>query len=311
MVRPRDFGFNEETAVDNEFQSKPDVSAAEINQRANAEFQDMVDRLRREGVQTLVLEPDDGAAPGETPDAVFPNNWFSTHADGSLITYPMMAPCRRAEVRPEDLTRLLRGHGYLVKEVVRFDQGHSERFLEGTGSLVIDRAGRVVYAARSQRCDADLFAQFVAMRAYDKGILFDAATPSGRPIYHTNVMMNLGERYAVVCAEAIVGEADRERVMRSLRRSFDTVEISIEQMRRHYCGNILQVRGRDDELLIVMSSRANRGFTPEQRERLSRHGRIVDVDLDTIETVGGGSARCMMAEIFSPRSGCVRSQKHA
>ena len=303
MVRPRDFGFNEETALDNEFQTRPQAADSEINRQANVEFQNMVDRLLAEGIDVMVLEPDD-ADRTKVPDAVFPNNWFSTHHDGALITYPMMAPSRRAEVRPADLQRLLRQHGRRVKNLIRFGRvgkDRPERFLEGTGALVIDRAARVVYAARSQRCDMDLFERLISFRAYKEGILFDAVSSSGKPIYHTNVMMNLGERYAVICAESIHDAAQRTRVLLSLRRSFYVLEISPEQMERHYCGNILQLRNRDGELLIVMSARAEDGFTPQQRERLSVYGKIVSVDLQTIETIGGGSARCMLAEVFLPR----------
>lgn len=303
MVRPRDFGFNEETALDNEFQTRPQAADSEINRRANVEFQNMVDRLRAEGIDVMVLEPDDQGQI-KVPDAVFPNNWFSTHHDGALITYPMMAPNRRVEVRPDDLQRLLRQHGRKVKNLIRFGRAgedQPEKFLEGTGALVIDRVDRVVYAARSQRCDVELFERFIRFRAYKEGILFDTKGSSGKPVYHTNVMMNLGGRYAVICAESIRDAAQRARVLQSLERSFDVLEISIEQMERHYCGNVLQLRTRDGELLIVMSARAEDGFTPEQRERLSVYGKIVSVDLETIESIGGGSARCMLAEVFLPR----------
>ncbi|MBU4399902.1 MAG: hypothetical protein KKE86_11275 [Planctomycetes bacterium] len=302
MVRPRDFGFNEETALDNEFQTRPEAADSEINRRANVEFQNMVDRLRAEGIDVMVLEPDDQRRT-KVPDAVFPNNWFSTHRDGTLITYPMMAPSRRAEVRPADIERLLRQHGRAVKNLIRFGDGEHqpEKFLEGTGALVIDRADRVVYAARSQRCDTELFERFIRFRAYKEGILFDALSSSGKPVYHTNVMMNLGGRYAVICAESIRNAAQRARALQSLGRSFDVLEISLEQMEKHYCGNILQLRNRDGGFVIVMSARAEKGFTLEQRERLSAYGKIVSVDLETIETIGGGSARCMLAEVFLPR----------
>ncbi len=299
MVRPRDFGFNEETALDNEFQARPTDSATEINRRANVEFQNMVDRLRGEGVEVMLLEPDDSPARTPVPDAVFPNNWFSTHADGAIVVYPMMAPNRRAEIRVDDLARLLRDNGRLVEKIVRFDlEAPEECFLEGTGALVLDRAGRAAYAARSNRCDPDLFERFLRLRSYNEGILFDAAGSSGKPVYHTNVVMSVGERCAVVCTDSIARPADRERVVQALRRSFEVVEISIEQMQEHFCGNILQLRNRDGEIMTVMSSRAERGFTAKQREQLVRHGRIVAVDLETIESVGGGSARCMLAEVF-------------
>ena len=301
MVRPRDFGFNEETGIDNEFQSRPAASAAEIHRRADREFQGMVDRLRAEGVDVMVLEPDMADA-RRLPDAVFPNNWFSTEHDGTIIVYPMKAPNRRAERRVGDLADLLRRSGRAVGPVIQVGRpDENEQFLEGTGSLVIDHAARVVYAARSERCHPGQFANFLRLRSYGEGLLFETRSSTGRPIYHTNVVMSLGDRYAVLCAESIPDARQRSRVTESLRQSFDLIEISAAQMEEHFCGNILQLRNRENQPLVVMSLRAESGFTPEQHRRLAAFGKIVSVDLETIETVGGGSARCMLAEIFSPR----------
>jgi hypothetical protein len=304
VVRPRDFGFNEETGADNTFQNRLDVPAAEINRRANIEFQNTADRLRAEGIEVLILEPGEGTnpPPPQTPDAVFPNNWFSTECDGTLVVYPMMAPNRRAERRIDDLQRLLRENGRRIENVVDLSAAENDgRILEGTGALVIDRAERIVYAARSQRCHPDLFDEYVQLRSYREGILFDTRGSSGNSIYHTNVVLAIGEKFAVICSDAVPEPAQRCRVLESLRRSFDVIEISMPQMEEHYCGNILEVRTRAGEPRIVMSARAERGFTAEQRRRLAAYGKIVSVDIDTIETVGGGSARCMLAEIFSPR----------
>ncbi|MCE5268787.1 MAG: hypothetical protein LLG00_12975 [Planctomycetaceae bacterium] len=309
MVRPRDFGFNPETAVDNEFLSPlaaekgaPTCTpSAEIARRANVEFQNMLDRLRAEEIDVMVLEPS-GSDAVRVPDAVFPNNWFSTESDGTLIVYPMMAPNRRAERRIDDLVRLLRENGRIVRDVVLLAPlDENQRFLEGTGAMVIDRAAGVVYASRSQRCHPEQFDHFVRSRSYE-GILFDTAGSSGHPIYHTNVMMNLGQRYAVVCPEAIPDPAQRDRVMQSLRRSFDVIEISMPQMEKHFCGNLLELRNRRNEPRIILSARAEQGFTSSQRRRLAGYGKLVVVDLDTIELIGGGSARCMLAEIFCPRA---------
>jgi hypothetical protein len=301
MVRPRDFGFNEETGLDNEFQTRPTASAAEVNHRANREFQEMVDRLRAEGVDVMILESDP-ADPRKLPDAIFPNNWFSTEHDGTIIVYPMKTPNRRAERRTGELVALLRQNGRAVGPVIEIGRAdENEQFLEGTGSLVIDHATRVVYAARSQRCHPAQFESFVRLRSYREGILFDTRSSSGRPIYHTNVVMSLGDQYAVLCVDSLPDAAQRSRVMQSLRRSFDVIEISLAQMEEHYCGNILQLRNRQNEPLIVMSARAERGFSPDQRRRLAAFGKIVSVELETIETIGGGSARCMLAEVFSPR----------
>jgi hypothetical protein len=308
MVRPRDFGFNEETGLDNEFQTRPEEPAAEINSRANREFQAMVDRLRAEGVEVLVLEPDP-SDPRKLPDAVFPNNWFSTEPDGTIITYPMKTPNRRAERRLGDLEALLRRGGRVVGPAVAMgESGQSDQFLEGTGSLVIDHAARVVYAARSERTDAALVDDFVRRRSYREGILFDTRSSTGRPIYHTNVVMSLGDHFAVVCGEAIPDARQRSRVEESLGRSCELIEISRGQMERHFCGNILQLRNRDGAPLVVMSVRAERGFAPEQRRRLAGFGKIVSVELETIERVGGGSARCMLAEVFSPHTSPQRER---
>jgi len=301
MVRPKDFGFNEETAADNEFQTRPAVDSEEINRRANLEFQEMVDRLRAEGVEVLLLESDP-TRKVKLPDAVFPNNWFSTTHDGTLIIYPMMAVNRRAERRVEDLKRLLQESGRRVENVLYIGrEDENEFFLEGTGALVIDHRTQTVYAARSLRCHPLQLENFVRLRSLHKAFLFDAVGSSGRPLYHTNMMMSLGEQFTVICTESIVDPAQRRQVLESLRRSFEIIEVSREQMEKHFCGNILQLRDGASRPLIVMSARAEQGFTARQRQRLAEHGRIVSVNLETIETVGGGSARCMLAEVFLPR----------
>ena len=202
-----------------------------------------------------------------------------------------------------DLEQLLRQAGRVVTNVIYLGGiEEKERFLEGTGSLVIDHLARVVYATRSDRCHPQQFENFIRLRSYREGILFDAHGSSGRPIYHTNVMMGLGDRFAVICPDAIPDFAQRTRVMQSLAGSFDVIEISVAQMEKHFCGNLLQLRSRAGEPLVVMSARAEQGFMPEQRRRLAAYGKLVSVDLDTIETIGGGSARCMLAEIFLPRA---------
>ena len=301
MVRPYDFGFNEETGQDNEFQKRLDLSDQEVNDRANAEFQTMVDRLRAEGITVLVLEKPDRPYP-KTPDAIFPNNWFSTEHDGTLITYPMAAMNRRYERRPEDVEKLLKANGYRIRNVIHVGElDETERFLEGTGSMIIDHRAEVVYAARSQRCHPEQFDNFIRLRFYEKGIMFDTQSSTGRPIYHTNVIMSIGETYAVVCMDCIASEEDRQRVRTSLEKEFEVIEISMDQMENHFCGNILQVRSSGGRPLIVMSRRAHDGFTPDQIRRLESHGTLLPMDLTIIESIGGGSARCMMAEIFSER----------
>jgi hypothetical protein len=301
MVRPYDFGFNEETGRDNEFQKKLKASEMEVNRKANIEFQNMVDLLRKEGVTVLILEKP--ALPySKAPDAIFPNNWFSTEHDGTILVYPMAAQNRRFEKRPADVEKLLKESGYKIRNIINVGPlDEKDSFLEGTGSMIIDHAAEIVYAARSQRCSDEQFDNFIRLRFYEKGILFDTKSSTGQPVYHANVMMGLGEKFAVVCLDCICNQKDKERVYDSLNRFFDVIEISMEQMEKHFCGNILQVNSSDGNPLIVMSKRAFAGYSTEQIQRLEQYGKILPVDLTTIETVGGGSARCMMAEIFSEK----------
>jgi len=301
MVRPRDFGYNLETGVDNEFQIKPALEPVELKKNANAEFQAMVDGLRKKGITVLILEPPI-SHDITTPDAIFPNNWFSTEHDGTILTYPMMAKNRKAERRLLEIEKLLNKNGYIIRNCInvgRLDE--PEKFLEGTGSLIIDHVDEVVYAARSERCHPDQFDNFIRLRFYLKGILFDTKSSSGNPIYHTNVMMSLGEKYAVICLECIQDKKQQSLVLETLNKSFDVMEITMDQMENYFCGNILEVRNQKTESFIVMSENARQGFTKDQKKFLERYGEILSFDLSTIETVGGGSARCMMAEIFSVR----------
>ncbi len=301
MVRPHDFGFNEETGQDNEFQQRLSMSAQEINQKVNAEFQAMVDCLRAEGVTVLILEKPDKKYPS-TPDAIFPNNWFSTEHDGTLITYPMAAMNRRSERRPEDVEKLLKANGYKIRNVLHVGElDETERFLEGTGSMIIDHRAEKVYAARSQRCHEDQFDNFIRLRFFEQGLMFNTKSSTGNPIYHTNVMMSLGDKYVVICLDCIDDKKEREQVTTSLEDEFEVIEISMDQMENHFCGNILQVNSAGGRPLIVMSQKAHAGFSPNQIQRLEVYGKILPMDLTTIETIGGGSARCMMAEIFSEK----------
>ncbi|SLM27629.1 conserved hypothetical protein [Desulfamplus magnetovallimortis] len=302
MVRPYDFGFNEETGIDNEFQQPPLESEIEINKKANIEFDNMVNCLRAEGVTVLILEKPEKAYI-KTPDAIFPNNWFSTEHDGTMLTYPMAAVNRRQERRPLDVEKLLNKNGYKVRNVINVGCiDENERFLEGTGSMVIDHSGEIVYAARSKRCHEDQFDNFIRLRFYEEGILFNTKSSKGTPIYHTNVMMSIGEKFSVVCLDCIYDPVEQKRVRSSLERFFDVIPISMEQMEKYFCGNILQVNSVKGDPLIVMSKRAFSGFSEEQLTKLRQYGKIIPVDLTTIESVGGGSARCMMAEIFSEKT---------
>lgn len=302
MVRPYDFGFNEQTSVDNEFQQKPEQDELEVNRKANAEFERMVEALRNEGVNVLILERPEVDYP-KTPDAVFPNNWFSTEHDGTILLYPMAAENRRDERRPLDVEALLRKNNYKIRNVITVGgYTESDSFLEGTGSMIIDHRAEVVYAARSPRCNDEQFENFIRLRFYERGIMFDTKSTSGNPIYHTNVMMSIGDKFAVVCPDCIPDESERNQVLESLEESFEVIQISMEQMEQHFCGNILQVNSAQGDPLIVMSQRAHAGFNQDQLSRLQEYGKILPIDLEIIESVGGGSARCMMAEVFSEKA---------
>jgi hypothetical protein len=303
MVRPYDFGFNEETGIDNEFQKRPELSTSEINHRAGIEFQEMVDKLRSHGVRVLILEPSHTPPLVRTPDALFPNDWLSTEHDGTLITYPMMAENRKAERRLADVEKLLSDSGYYIRNSISIGrQDEDDCFLEGTGSLIIDHSDEVVYAAVSNRCHPDQFYNFIKLRFYKEGILFETRSSTGKPIYHTNVMMSLGENFALVGLDCIPVREQRDKVLGSLRKSFsDVIELTPKQVEASFCGNILALRNCDDRPLIVMSQRAHSGLYKEQLDRLAKHGEIVTISIHTIETVGGGSARSMMTEVFSPR----------
>jgi hypothetical protein len=299
MVRPYDFTYNAQTGVDNEFQNVPQ-DASQITQKALQEFDHMVNLLQAEGIEVLVPpKANDGKT---TPDAVFPNNWISTEHDGTVVLYPMAAENRRYEKRIADIEALFNTHQLYIKNIVNIGRmNETEYFLEGTGSMIIDHNTRTVYAALSQRCHPTQLDNFLRVRNYTKGILFKTQSSKGKPIYHTNVMLSIGEAFAVVCSACIPDDLERNYVLQHLQQAHEIIDISLEQMEKHMCGNILQLRNKNGIPVIVMSQNAYEGFTPAQRSRLSQHGKLLPVPLHTIETVGGGSARCMLAEVFLPK----------
>lgn len=294
MVRPANFGYNAETAGNNAFQTNDNsLSGKEINARAQAEFDAFVAKLRSVGVNVIVVE--DSEVPLKH-DAVFPNNWFSTHEDGSLITYPMYAPMRRLERREDVVAQLTKDFGF--DKHIRLEKRElSERFLEGTGSMILDRDNKIVYACRSIRTDEGLLDEFVLWMGYEK-VLFESYDMNGLPIYHTNVMMALGTNFCVICLDTITDAVQRREVTDKLTQTGkDIVSISREQMNA-FAGNMLQVKGAEEQTYLVMSSQAYQSLTKEQRQQLELHTQLLHSSLDTIESYGGGSARCMMAEIF-------------
>jgi len=295
LVRPAAFGFNAEAAQSNVFaHASGDSEAA---RKALEEFDTLANRLVNAGVEVLLL--DDTPSPPK-PDAVFPNNWFSTHADGTMVLYPMATAPRRLERRTEDVRSLLVRSGFEVRRVIDLskneEQGH---FLEGTGSLVLDRPGRRAYANLSPRTDVDVITEFDRQMGYST-LIVDARDPGGRPIYHTNVFLGLGAGFAMLCLDA-VAEPDRGALIAALESSGRTIiELSFAQLRRFGC-NILELRSGDDEPVIALSLKALSNMTPDQVRKLEKFGSLVAVDIPTVEAVGGGSVRCMIAEIHLPR----------
>ncbi len=291
MVRPSQFAYNAETAENNYFQQKGDQEG--VAEAALKEFDNFVNILRANDVDVIVVQ--DTPEPS-TPDSVFPNNWFSSHISGELVLYPMYAKNRRAERKPGVINLLRRKmiHPKLI------DLTHWEEvgeFLEGTGSMIFDRDRNITYACRSPRTSEKVMRDFCAKMGFD-AVLFDAYDISGNLIYHTNVMMEVGTQVAVVCLESIRDEIEREKVMTRLSESGKIiVDITLDQV-DHFAGNMLEVKSRNRQPIMVMSESARRALTPEQERTISTYNKIVSVDLSTIETNGGGSARCMMAEIF-------------
>jgi hypothetical protein len=292
MIRPANFGSNPETLASNRFQSTAQgIAASEIQRLARGEFDALAG--------ALVHVFDDTPLPIK-PDAVFPNNWFSTHGDGTVVLYPMLAPNRRLERRIDVVEALHSRCGFHVHDTV--DLTHREleaKYLEGTGSLVLDRVNRVAYACLSPRTDLDVLGEFGQRLDYEIAA-FDAVDANGDPIYHTNVLMSVGTRWAAVCSSAI--EEGRRAAIESLLSStgHDVIELSFEQM-HSFAGNMLELRARDGGHVIAMSQAAFDSLSAEQRQRLASHGRIVSVPIPTIERLGGGSVRCMLAEVFLPR----------
>ncbi len=296
MVRPARFGFNEQTADNNAFQTN-DTSrtAAEIQQLAIIEFDQFVDKLREAGVNVIVV--DDTEEPMKT-DAIFPNNWVTFHQDGRIITYPMYAPVRRLERREDVLAQL--SAQFAFSERIHLEKHEQEnRFLEGTGSMILDRPNKIVYACLSPRTNKDLLQEYCDLIGYEM-LAFTAVDDSGMEIYHTNVMMALGEGFVVICLDTLRNPSERRMLMNKFATTGkEVIEISLDQM-LHFAGNMLQVRNQAGETFLVMSEQAYKSLTPAQIVLIEKHTNILFSPIPTIETYGGGSARCMMAEVFLP-----------
>lgn len=290
LVRPANFGFNVQTAVNNAFQTKTENS--ELQKYALKEFDKLVETLIAAKVNPIVVN--DEAHP-QLPDSVFPNNWFSTHSDGSLCLYPMFAENRRLE-RKNNIIEMLKSR-FEVKNI--FDFTHYEqqnRFFEGTGSVVLDRVGCIAYACLSPRTDEAILADFCEKLKFKKCSFH--AMFGDKEIYHTNVMLSIADKYAIICTKSISNSSELKNIIEHLlSTNKEIIEISIEQM-QHFAGNMLQISNRNGENILAMSAQAYKSLNAEQIKKIERYNNILYSDIKTIETAGGGSLRCMLAEIF-------------
>ncbi len=300
MIRPVAFRMNEQTAVNNYYQKVLDsLSPETVNAQAQEEFDTMVQKLRMAGVNVIVV--DDTPEP-DTPDSIFPNNWISFHENADVVLYPMFAPNRRQE-RREDILDLLEEKGFHMENIIDYTDAEADGvFLEGTGSLLLDRVNGKAYCALSPRAEEELLIEFC--EDFDMApVIFEAyQTVDGvrKLIYHTNVMMCLGENFALICADAIDDKQERKQVLENLKADGKEIILITEEQVNHFAGNMLEVRGGNDRPFIVMSRAAFESLRPDQISTLEKHGTLLHSSLDTIEACGGGSARCMMAEVFLP-----------
>ena len=302
MVRPVAFRMNEQTIANNYFQKElSGMLPAAINAKAQQEFDALVTQLQDVGINVVVV---DDTLETDTPDSIFPNNWISFHDNGDVVLYPMFAENRRAE-RREDILDILEEKGFVIENVVDFTSAEEEEiFLEGTGSVVLDRVNSIAYCALSPRANEELFIEFCEDFDYAP-VLFEAFhTLDGKQqlVYHTNVMMSVGEHFAIICADMIADKQERKMVLDNLRASGKEIVLINEKQVGHFAGNVLELSGTDDKRYIVMSTNALESLNTGQKKQLEKHASILSANLQTIETCGGGSARCMMAEIFLPEA---------
>lgn len=301
MIRPISFRMNEQTAVNNYFQEDLDLKNAEINLKAQNEFDAFVEKLEAVGVDVVVVSDDELF---DTPDSIFPNNWVSFHNNGDVVIYPMFAENRRKE-RREDVFIRLEEEGFKIEHIVDYTSAEDEGvFLEGTGSVALDRINRKAYCALSPRADENLFIEFCEDFEYTPVIFTANQTVDGKrlAIYHTNVMMCLAENYAVICLDAIDDKKERKNVIKHLKQDGKEIIAITEAQMHQFAGNMLQVQGSKNQRYLVMSEAARKSLTKNQIKRIETYCPILSSSLETIETCGGGSARCMMAEIFLPKA---------
>jgi len=301
MIRPIGFRMNEQTAVNNYYQKVIDGLLPEtVNTKAQQEFDAYVKKLESVGINVVVV---DDTKEFDTPDSIFPNNWISFHENGNVGLYPMFAENRRLE-RREDVLIKLEDAGFKIENIVDYTSAEEEDiFLEGTGSLLLDRVNRKAYCALSPRADEGLFIEFCEDFEYTPVIFTANQTVGGKrkAIYHTNVMMCLAETFAVICLDCIDNKKERKRIIANLKEDGKEVIRITEEQVNNFAGNMLQVRGKDDKLYIIMSQAAYDSLSKAQINLIEKHCEILSSSLDTIEACGGGSARCMMAEVFLPK----------
>ncbi|HMU08188.1 MAG TPA: arginine deiminase-related protein [Kaistella sp.] len=298
MIEPIAFGYNAQTAENNYFQVEQKDS--DIQQKALSEFNNFVEKLRSKGINVITIK--DTLEP-HSPDSIFPNNWVSFHKDGKVVLYPMFAPNRRVE-RREDILETIKNQGFEIAEVDDFSHfENDDKFLEGTGSMIFDHDHKIAYGSVSLRLDEELFRKFCAKFGFTPVVFhsFQNVGDQRLPIYHTNVMMCVADKFVVICLDCIDDEMEREKVQEMIKSSEkEVIEISEDQMQQ-FAGNMLQVQNSEGKKFLVMSKTAYKSLTPEQIQNIEKYCEIIYSDLNTIETNGGGSARCMLAEVFLPR----------
>lgn len=301
MIRPVAFRMNEQTAVNNYYQKVLDgLLPATVNAKAQQEFDVFVEKLRSVGVDVTVVDDKENS---DTPDSIFPNNWISFHENGDVALYPMFAENRRLE-RREDILDTLEDKGFIIDNIMDYTSAEEDGFfLEGTGSLVLDRENGKAYCALSPRADEELFIEFCEDFEFTPVIFeaFHTVNNERKLIYHTNVMMCIGETFAVICADCIDDKKERKLVLDSLKGDEKEIILITEEQVNNFAGNMLEVKSTDDRRYLIMSASAYQSLTKKQVAQLEEHVTILSSSLDTIEACGGGSARCMMAEIFLPR----------
>ncbi|MGB3591270.1 MAG: arginine deiminase-related protein [Nonlabens sp.] len=298
MVRPTRFRMNEQTAVNNYYQDR-NAAIADQNRKAQEEFDAFAKALQTKKINVIIVEDDDQH---DTPDSIFPNNWISTHQNGDVVLYPMFAENRRVERRPEVL-ETIETAGFHIENVVDYTSAEDENlFLEGTGSLLLDRTNEIAYCSLSPRAAEELLIEFCEDLEFTPVVFTSYQTVEDKrlPIYHTNVMMALGEQYAVICLDCIDDKKERKNVLKSLQQSGKEVITITEDQVKRFAGNMMQVQSTEGIKFLVMSDQAYRSLDDHQIKKLTAYNEILHPDIKTIELLGGGSVRCMMAEVFLP-----------